>query len=206
MTDPSEPVKDRPRRRRYLRVLVPIVLLGSLAAGYGIFREVRQPLIVACFREADLGSDRAQVSSDSAGAIEACAVLWRPGGQFHLASGDEPPPLSQCVLESGTLAVFPALPGRETCVELGLAPPDEEPAQEETTSVRELQERLSNRFLASCVGEPEALRFVEGELRELGLTDWQVVVSVPFDGERRCASVAFDVSRRVIQLIPIRPS
>jgi hypothetical protein len=61
---------------------VPAVFLGTLAAGYGIVREVRQPLIGVCFREANVSADRVVVSAPPIETLEACIRLWEPGGPF----------------------------------------------------------------------------------------------------------------------------
>jgi hypothetical protein len=200
---PGRQARGRPRRRPYVRVLVPVALLGAIAAGYGIFSEVRQPLIGVCFEEADVKADRAVVSVSSRELIKACAALWEPGGPFH-AAGAAVPPLTDCVLGSGAVAVFPVLPGKDTCAELGLAPPAEPGGAGDGAAIVQLQEALSGRFLASCVGEEEALALVRQEFERLRLADWRVVVPRPFGGEA-CASVAIDPARRVVELVPIPP-
>jgi hypothetical protein len=196
----TAPLEDR-RPVRFARLVVAIILVGGVAATYGISREVRQPLIAVCFPAADLDADPAVVSLSNMPPREACAELWEPGGPFH-ARGTAFPKLAECVLESGTVGVFPVFPGRDTCAELGLAPPAAPPQAEETVLVQ-LQGTLSERFLAACVGEKEALAFVRRELERLQLTEWRVVVSSPFGGDRVCASAAFDVADRKIELVPI---
>jgi hypothetical protein len=200
---PEPSVVDRQprRRRRTVLILVPVILAAGLAAGYGIFREVRHPLMVVCYGEADLSADRAIVPATTGGPIAACASLWSPGGQF--LQGAQAPPLAACVLDTGNAAVFPSRPGADVCAELGLAPPQAGAPPTHQLALQELQEILSERFLGSCVGEEEAVATARDELARLHLQGWRVVVASSFTQDAPCASVAFDVPRREVQLVPI---
>src|SRR5919201_1194220 len=76
------------RRRRWLLILVPIAIGAALAAGYGFFRDVRQPHIVACYPRASLAAGPAVVSVGTGIPVEACAFLWKPSGAFHARAAE----------------------------------------------------------------------------------------------------------------------
>jgi hypothetical protein len=83
------------------------------------------------------------------------------------AAGKAVPVLTECVLGSGTVAVFPTMPGTDTCAELGLAPPAAPGGAEEHGVVVQLHETLSKRLLSACLGQEEALALVRRELDRL---------------------------------------
>jgi hypothetical protein len=183
-----------------------VVIAAAIAAGYGIIREVRQPLIVACYHDARVDADRSVLSLVDHNPIETCARLWEPGGALSSATGGQVPPLTPCLLGGGTIAVFPSLQSGDTCAELGLAPPPIASPKGDKPPESMLQETLSERFVASCVGQDKAVAIVEQELERLNLDDWRVVVVAPFDGSDACASAAYDLPRHVVQLVPLPPS
>jgi hypothetical protein len=192
------------RRRRWLLILVPIAIGAAIAAGYGIFRDVRQPLIVACYPRASLDAGPSVVSVGTGTPLEACAFLWEPGGAFHGKTGESMPTLTACVLETGTVGVFPSRTSEDVCAELGLAHPRETAPAGEQGAAASMAEAISQRFENNrCFTESEARAFVVEEFERFGLDDWQVVVTIPFDEARPCASVAIDYNRRVVELVPI---
>jgi hypothetical protein len=207
----SEPaVAERAPKRRFLFrawILVPIAVVGLAAAGYGIYRAVRQPLVVACYQGPSLSTTREGVAASTTDALANCMGLWRPGGRFN-ARGTQPvPDLTACVLDDGTVGVFPQPAGTDTCSLLGLAPARPGAGGSDQQAVVDLQNAVADRFIASCVDRPEAIAFLRSQLQHFHLEGWRVDASVPFTSGRPCASAAYDLAARTIDLVPIpRPS
>jgi hypothetical protein len=207
----ATPPEVRPARRRIARrrlwVLVPVALLAAAGASYGLVRSVRQPLIIACYQQPGLRSDRAVVPATGGNPVAACGLLWRPGGKFNPTGQGSVPPLTACVLESGATGVFPSLPGSDTCSALGLARPGGRPSEQgENQRVLELQDALATEFLSRCDGSEQAMDVVQQQLMRYGLQGWRVVARMPFTEREPCASVAFDVPHRTISLVPVSNS
>lgn len=219
--DPAQPTSDRaeatyrgivtsepqPRRspRRWARVpvLVGVALLLA-AAAYVLTRPITEPLTVGCYRSASLDADRIVLPANAdIPADELCRAEWETGGEFATDS-DEPPPLTECVLETGTIAVFPSVDDGDVCQALGLAPPDQ-PSDNGNQSIIELQDALVSRFLDECLDLPTATATVEEELARYGFTEWHVISNQPFTADRPCASLAIDPTTRSIELVPISP-
>jgi hypothetical protein len=199
-TPRAEPEKPFWRRRWALLVLVPAVVLVC-AAGYALLSRASDPLVVACFKEPSLDSDRAVVSLSGDDFLAACRTLWEPGGEFN-PQGSPAPPLTSCLLEEGGLAVFPELPNLNTCLALGLEPATGEEIGDEHRAIQEVQKELSAQFLGACLGQEEATALVQQSLRRHGLLEWRVATQVPFTKDRPCATLAFDLPSRTIALVP----
>jgi hypothetical protein len=205
------PRQARPAKRwisrQRLWVLVPAALLAAAGATYGLVRSVRQPLVVACYQEPNLQADRAVVPATGGNPVDACGVLWRPGGKFNPSGHGPVPPLTPCVLDSGATGVFPSVPGSDTCSGLGLARPRGSPnEQSENQRVLAVQDALATEFLSSCDGGEQAMAFVRQQLMRYGLQGWRVVARMPFTEREPCASVAFDLPHRTISLVPVSNS
>lgn len=193
------------RRRRRLWVMIMVGGLVIAAAAFVWLRPVTEPLTVGCYRAADIDADRVVVTSSSrSDAVEACTPLWEPGGEFGSDRQGPAPVLVACVLGSGALGVFPSPDRGDVCTDLGLAHPELSP-EEANRRIVEVQEALVDRFLDACLPEAEARRLVEEELSGRGLEGWRVVVSQPFTDDRACASLAFDVPSRTVELVPVSP-
>jgi hypothetical protein len=113
-TDPKAPKRRWRVRWQRTWLLVPAALLAA-AAGYGVFHKASQPLIVACFAQPSLTASRAVVEAGDNGPMAACDDLWVAGGAFNAAGTPGLPPLFACVLDSGTVGVFPGANGSDTC-------------------------------------------------------------------------------------------
>jgi hypothetical protein len=191
-------------RRTWL--LVPAALLAA-AAGYGVFHETSKPFVVACFAEPSLTASRTVVSSVPAGPTAACGELWRPGGEFSSAGDAGLPPLFACVLDTGTVGVFPGTKGSDPCSALGLAhagPPGK--THGKTDPIVEVQTALSDAFIGRCVGRDEAISLAKEQLAGQGLLDWHVAATTPFTQQAPCASLAIDIPTRTILLVPVSDS
>jgi hypothetical protein len=117
-TAPESPVRQRRVWWRRTWILLPGVALVA-AAGYGLFREVTQPLVTVCYSAPNLLASRAEVQGGDR-PVAACEALWRPGGRFN-TQGHPVPALEACVLASGGVGVFPQAPGTDVCSALSLA-------------------------------------------------------------------------------------
>jgi hypothetical protein len=197
----SAPVRRRRagRRRRYVLVLVPVVLVSALAAGYQWLRTAGEPLVVVCYGGPSLQARQAVVPGSDPTDVAACRALWRQGGQFARASRGSAPPLQACVLPTGAVGVFPGVRGEDPCDHLGLAH-----AGSEGADVAKVQAAVTDQLLARCVGRYEAVALVREELDRHGLGDWRIVVSPPFSQAAPCASVAVNVPRRTVLIVPVR--
>ena len=211
--------------RRRARRLVPALLVASLLGGavaYGLLRDgVTHPETAGCYETADLEARTEVPRVDERGALEACAELWRRG---VLGAGGQVPPLTECVLQSGVAAVFPAPPGDDVCTRLGLATmprttPPPPPPQGSTTVPPPTQGDVNARFLAfrdavlpqfleaSCMDPRLGEAIVRRELAAAGLGDWTVrggegLAGDGFSAARPCATLSFRPERREIVLVP----
>jgi len=203
--------ETRTARRRWRRI--PLVVGAALlmaAAGYLLTRPVTEPLTVGCYRSASLDADRIVLpASTDVPPDELCRTAWQPGGEFAIDADGQAPPLTACVLDSGTIGVFPSADTDGVCEQLGIAPPDEADPdriqQDDTQQIIELQDALVPRFLDACLDLPTATGIVEDELRQRGLSDWQVTNTQPFTADRPCASLAIEPTTQTIELVPISP-
>jgi hypothetical protein len=201
-TPPESPVARRLKGRR-LWILLPAVLLLAGAATYAILRPVTEPISIACYQGPDLNANRAIVPSNIDEPVAACGPMWRPGGEFNQAGTISPPPLTVCVLDGGALGVFPSLPQADTCSVLGLAHPDDQTGATVNRSLINLYNGLAARFLNECVGRERAILLARAELARTGLSEWRVVLPLPFTDAEPCASLALDIPNHVVRLIPV---
>lgn len=193
----AEVRRRRRTKRRWLLVPAAALLTG---AGYLAFGAVTEPLDVACVRSQPLSdSDIAVLPADGRDAAVICAEQWEP------VFGEPPPAaLMHCVLESGVLAILPAAP-QDSCAALGLGAPDPDrnPGSDEAVG---LAGALGERIRAhDCAGEAEALRAVADVLSERDLRHWSVHVADEFTDDHPCATLAYDVQRRLVIIVPSVP-
>ena len=206
-----------PARRRGLLLLVAVSALLLVASGFTTYVLTREPThldTIGCFAtsSAEAGGVT-DARADGRDPVAICAELWRQG-----VVGDVPVPtqLAACVLESGTIGVFPAS-GTDTCARLGLAVLPASYAVEvkrfvglRDAIVGHLGAPATGSSLGSskCVGEQAARTAVRRELDALGYRDWQIEIadidgSGHFTAERPCAEAAFDSKRKVVTLVPV---
>lgn len=197
--------QGRGRRRWVVPTAVgaTLVLAGT---AYALSNQATQSLSVGCYEKASLQADTAVMGADGRNPVDTCAEIW-PN-----AYGGPAPDLVACVLESGTVGVFPGS-GEETCAGLGLVMLSGEypsGANAETIALRDrLVERLADE---ACLGFEAARTIALEELAALGLVEWQIEEGGGFAGEgfsaaRPCAGLHFDESARTVVLVPgPRPS
>jgi hypothetical protein len=202
-TTPQPTTRRRRNWRRRTWFIVPAVLL-LVATGFGLFRQISQPLMIACYAQANLGADRAEIQPSGKDPADACRPLWQPGGELNKTGRLPVPPLDACVLASGAVGVFPQPPGHDVCADLGLARPSNNPAHQiEADELAKVQETLSNAFLGTCFGQDDAVALARQTLAENHLNTWTVSTPTPFSQADPCASVAFDLAHRTLRLIPV---
>lgn len=207
-----------PRRRRVRgRRLVPALAASAVFGGavaYAVARgEVSRPETVACFERVDLAAATAAASVGEAGAVEACAGVWRRG---EFGASTAVPPLVACVLPSGVAGVFPAPAGADPCTRLNLVPvepapapatpsttgPAPAPAVDVGTRVIGFRDAVVGEFLASTCVTPEAGdAIVRRELDRAALGDWSVVQG-PAGPDRPCVTVSVRSEERQVVLVP----
>jgi hypothetical protein len=212
--EPTAVPARSPRRRA--RRLVPALVVASLVGGtvaYALLRDdVTKPQQVACFEHADIDADADVVAIDAQGPIAACAELWRRG-VFDIV---QVPPLTECVLTSGRVGVFPAAPGQDVCAVLGLPPvapaptvsstvPGPTPTQspgDVNARILAFRDAVSSQFVdSSCVDAAAATTTVRRELDRAGLGDW-TIRSDGFSPERPCATLSLRPDTREVVLVP----
>lgn len=198
------------RSRSRLAAALAVVSISAAATAYALAsREPSKTLTVACHEAADLRSKTIVVGSSEGDAIATCAALWEKG-----AFGPrQAPSLVACVLESGTVGVFPQ--AGQTCSGLQLSEPPRPPERPQTPPTTSaavgLKDALVSRFLAaSCVLPAEAEAIVRRELDGRALTDWRIETgggaeTEGFSAERPCAGLAFDEEHDRIILVPGPP-
>jgi hypothetical protein len=213
-TAPPAPVR-RERLRRPARRFVPALVVTSLlggAVGYAVLRgEVTKPVNAACYESADLGAatDVARVGRE--GPAAACAELWRRG---VFGPVTEVPPLTECTLPSGGVAVFPVTAGAPNpCAGLDLPPvarsttvpaPATAPA-DSNSRVLAFHDAVVPQFLgATCVTRQEGTEIVRRELDRAGLAGWTVMAE-GFTPERPCATLSIQADIRRVTLVPGPP-
>lgn len=187
------------RRRRRLRILVPVIALSVVAAAAVVYQPLANPQVVVCFEAPDIDSNRYVPSPGAGVGIEACSVGWE---RAELRSDDVPigevPPLVGCVGAEGSLWVFPSS-DRSTCQHLNLSNP--EPDQD-IEPLLDLEQRLSDYLPPdSCVTISEAVLGIEAILADMGLTDWSIEVGES-NTSRPCASWGIDGVERRVHIIP----
>ena len=210
--DERPPVRSRSARRR-LRLVVPAVALTGLLGGavaYGLLRDpAPKPQSAGCYERADLEARTVVVGVGRQGPLAACAELWREG---VLGPGGDVPPLTECVLTTGVVGVFPArTTGVDVCTSLlgptttGIPSPTTiaPPTAEVNERFRLFREAVLPRFVdAACVDPGAATDIVRRELDRAGLGDWRIADAGPFTADRPCATLGFRPEAAEVLLVP----
>jgi hypothetical protein len=199
------------RSRRLALVLVPAVLAVLAVTGFTTYALTREPThleSVGCFETAELDGNIAVVNADGRTPTAICAELWRQG---DIGPGPAPESLAACVLETGTVGVFPSS-GDDTCAQFGLAELPSTYAAE-AKRLAALRDAIAAELGASygsterdpkCLREEEARALVRRELTARGYEDWRIDVIGGGFTESPCSSVGlgFDGERKVVFLVP----
>ncbi len=172
---------------------------------------------MACYELANLEAPTEVAFLDQRGPLAACADLWQRG---VLGVGGSVPQLTECVLDSGLVGVFPTTSGREFCRQLDLPPTVSVPtttagptslSQSPTdvaARVLAFRDSISTHFVdASCVDPRTGAVIVRRELDRAGLTGWSVrgeegLASDGFTAERPCATLSLRPEVREVVLVP----
>ena len=191
------------RSRLVIGVVAPAAALLLVGVGFGAYlltRPATELAGVGCYRAVDLSADTAVVSADGRSATESCAELWRDG-----TFGTAAPAIQACVLESGSVGVFPGS-GPEVCRRLGIAAlaPRFGKQARRFAGVRDA---LVADLATRCVGEGGARRIVRRALEAHGFEGWTIETGEGIAGEgfstaRPCAGFATDGNRNVVTLVP----
>jgi hypothetical protein len=208
------PAPARRRRRLLVPALAVVGLLGGTVA-YAVLREpAPKPQNAGCYESADLDSKTLVVGVGAEGPVAACAELWRQG---RLGEGGEVPSLTECVLDTGVVGVFPArTTGQDVCTSLAGASTTVVPPLPGSTTVppsadvnerfRVFREAVLPGFVeASCVDPRSATDIVRRELDRAGLGDWRVTTAGEFSADRPCASLGFRPEVGEVTLVPTTP-
>jgi hypothetical protein len=209
----SRPVPARRRRRIVVPALAAAGLLGGTVA-YAVLREpAAKPQNAGCYESADLEATTLVVSVGAEGPAAACAEVWRRG---LLGPGGEVPPLTECLLTTGVVGVFPArTSGQDVCnslarssttVPAGPASSTVPPSADVNERFRLLRESVLPQFLgAACLDPGSATDIVRGELDRAGLRDWRVTTAGEFSADRPCATLGFRPEAGEVLLVPSTP-
>ncbi len=207
------PPEHRPARRR-LRVVVPALAVTGLLGGtvaYALLRDpVPKPQNAGCYESVDLQARTLVVGVDREGPLAACAELWREG---VLGTGGDVPPLTECVLPTGVVGVFPATPGPNVCAALvaplpstTAVPAVPAPPADMSERFRLFREAVLPRFLdVPCLDQRAATDVVRRELDRAGLAEWRISVGGAFTPDRPCASLGFRPEAAEVVLVPSPP-
>lgn len=199
------PATRRSAAQRTVRLaaVLAILALFLLAATWLLTREVETPQSIACYQAVDLDSDVAAAPPGRPATAEACAQVWDDNVLTNpdLVPAGSVPPLTACVTQAGTLAVFPT--GDSTvCETLGLAHP-EPSSQDEADQVRQLDTSLNQFFASSdCVAIEDAVARVRQILNDSGFSEW-TIQQEQATGARPCASYSLNAPTQTINIIPI---
>lgn len=196
----------RPRRRRPRWALVAAaagaVAVVAAAATVVIASHPDDPASIQCFASPQLSGDVAVVrATEGVAPVEACADVWRIG-TFRPWSGGLAPALSACVLDNGSIGVFPGEP--EVCDRLSLPRVATDGDPSATVRVVQLIDNLKAALAAPrCVDVASAADLVRGQLDQLGLVGWTLIAPASTEQGRPCASILFDPPARTLTLVPI---
>lgn len=202
-----------PAPRRRLRILVPVLAVTGLLGGtvaYALLRDtVPKPQVVGCYERAHLEARTEVVGVGADGPVAACAELWREG---TLGQGDQVPPLTECLLDTGVVGVFPAPAGPGVCASLEAPPsaPATPTAPSPPVDVTErfliLRGAVLPQFVdAPCVDPQMATDIVRRELDGAGLGDWRISGAGEFTADRPCATLGFRPESGEVVLVPSQP-
>lgn len=204
-TDPGWTTPPRRLLSKQVRLVLALLtgLIVTTAAAWIWTRAITTPNAVSCYQAVDLDADIAAAPPGERATADACVSVWERAELRNpdLVPAGSVPPLTACVAENGSLAVFPS-EDRDVCATLGLAYP--EPEHQDTADlVRDVEDRLVAYFQSKdCVPLDEAATEVERILDEMELTTWSVE-SQPERADRPCASFSFDSAAERVVLIPI---
>lgn len=217
---------------RAWRPLLPAVAALALVAATVVAlltRDVTDPTTVACYEEPHLEADTAVVGADGDDAVAACAEVWAEGA---FGTPAVPDALTECVLETGVVAVFPvddcsqvtrtpaatpspstpgpsaSAPGAPTSPSPAppAAPPPDDEHRANAAEFAAVRDRLVERFLDEpCMDESTATAAIREVVTGTALERWEVRPNAPFTSARPCASLAFDAEGQAILLAPIPP-
>ena len=198
--------------RRRLRLLVPALAVTSLVGGpvaYALLRDpAPKPQNAGCYETADLEARTEVVGVGPEGPLAACAELWLAG---VFGPGAAAPALTECLLPTGIVGVFPADRGGDVCAALrGGSPtttrvtaPGVADANERFLAFRD---EVLPRFLdAPCVDPRSGSDLVRRELDRAGLGDWRVAPAGEFTADRPCATLGFRPESGEVALVPSPP-
>jgi len=191
---PPTTVLSRRRRRGVWAALgTTVVVLG--VAAFAILRQESpaNPTRIVCFTDASVppsGMHALDVSNDP---VEACGVLWSNG---VIASG-EPPALTACVTNEGTIAVIPG--DQQVCAQLGFANWVGAFSDDERRIV-EFQTAVTEWFGTQCVPQGDALPQAEQFVADFDLDGWTVTDSGHWGVDRPCAASGVDPVTKTVNV------
>lgn len=202
---PRPNVSTERRWRRPLRLAVALAAMAVVlvAATWLLTGDVENPQAIACHQAVDLDSDIAAAPVGGTTTADACVPVWEDGilENRDVAPVGSVPPLTACVTERGTLAVFPT-DDRGVCESFGMAYP--EPTSRDTADqIRQLDADLQAYFASTeCAGMEEAETRIRQTLDDSGFGDWTIETQETTE-TRPCASYSLDAETETIHLIPI---
>lgn len=209
----ERPAPARRRRRLLVPALAAAGLLGGTVA-YAVLQEpAPKPQNAGCYESADLEARTLVVGVGAEGPVAACAEVWRQG---LFGTGGDVPPLTECVLPTGVVGVFPArTSGADVCSRLlrppaGVEPPapplpstTAPPSVEVNDRFRTFREAVLPQFLdVACLDPRSATDIVRRELDRAGLGDWRVTTAGEFSADRSCATLGFRPEAGEVVLVP----
>jgi hypothetical protein len=199
---PAEPAKRRWwTRRRALLVLIPIGIITLGASGFGLYRNVTEPLRIACHGRMAINSSVVPVAGPVDDPAAACAALWHPGADFNRDGSASVPALQPCLVD-GAIAVFPLEPNvADACDELHV--PQVAAQSDEASAAQALSTALEGAFIGTCMNESDASRLVHSMLEARRMSEWSVVPVRDFTTTYRCATVGVNVAKRQVTLAPV---
>lgn len=197
-----------PQKRALTRRLRPIfavlvAVLATTAAAWIWTRTISTPNSVSCYEAVDLGADIAAAPPGGSATADACVSVWERAelSNPEVALGGTVPPLTACVAENGSIAVFPT-DDTNVCNSLGLAYP-EPGSQDSTDTIRDVEDQLVAYFQSmNCIPLGEAETEVRRILDQSGLTTWTVQTQSENE-DRPCASFSYEPASEIVRLVPI---
>lgn len=191
------------RRPLRLAAALAATALVLVAATWLLTRDVENPQAIICHRTVDLDSDIAAAPVGGPATADACVPVWEDGilENSDVTPTGSVPPLTACVTERGTLAVFPT-DDQTVCETLGLSYP-EPSSQEAADQIRQLDTDLQAYFAsAECAGMEEAEARVRQTLDDSSFDGWTIETQEASEA-RPCASYSLDADTETIHLVPI---
>lgn len=191
------------RRPLRLAVAVAAIAVVLVAATLSLTRDVANPEGIACHQAVDIDSDIGAAPVGGPATADACVEVWENGilDNPDVASAGSVPPLTACVTERGTLAVFPT-DNRQVCETLGLAY-SEPTSQDAADRIRQLDADIQAYFASTgCAGFEEAENRARQTLGDSGFGVWTIETKEATE-IRPCASYSLDAETETIHLIPV---